>query len=347
MSSRNSSSFFARARRRLSLLAVATMAIGLVPAFAGTAHAATSVSYTIQTRAPVSLSGSAYKMTVMAFKSSFGAQLFVTFTKRATTGNHPTQTHQFSFNLSADSIQVDGTDLVPTSINTGTQMGKFGKVDMDLKNPGTMSSRQLKCTDGTVLGSVKSRPGTWTGNFTFNANDEPTSRPAAAAIGQIHKTTLPVRVTKVSTNGKSCTGGPPRVCSTGLDFSADQFSKPLAVDASRPLSGGTTNMTLRYFETDDPASIEHSISGTGLPNSSFQISGTQAVTINAGALAPFASGTIHFTKTGSGSNTIENCKTTFFQEEYDSGSVTAKFDSGGQKTMNGADFATLSKTVKV
>jgi hypothetical protein len=332
-----SHSFFTRARRRLSLVAVAVMATALIPAFAGTAHAANSTFFTINSRSPLSLSGNSYKLTISASKSSGGSFLNVALARTAPTGNHPTQRHAYSFSLSSGAIQIDGSDLLPTSINTGTQMGAFGKVDMDLKNPGSLSTRKIKCPNGTVVGSISTRNGTWSGNFTLNAHD--------SFFGTIHKTAIPVTVTKFFSNGKTCGGGGGGSCFTGFFFSASQTSKPLSLSANRPLgSTGRASITLSYGEFVSPASISHSISGS-VSLSAFHISSTAAVTIAAGSLAPFASGTIHFTKKSSSTNGTK-CKTTTSQEQYASGSVTAKFDSRGQKTMNGADFASLNKTFK-
>jgi len=332
-----SNSYFARARRRLSLVAVAVMAAALIPAFAGTAHAASSTFFTINSRSPLSLSGNSYKMSVSAFRFSGGSNLSISLVRTAPTGNHPTQRHAYSFSLSSGAIQIDGSDLMPTSINTGTQMGAFGKVDMDLKNPGSLSSRKNKCPNGTVLGSTTTRNGTWSGNFTLDAND--------SFFGTIHKTAIPVTVTKIFSNGKTCGGGGGSHCFTGFSFNASQSSKPISLFANRPLgSTGRASITLSYSELVSPALISHSISGS-VPRSAFHVSSAAAVTIAAGSLSPFATGTIHFTKTGS-STTGTKCKTTTFQEKYASGSATAKFDSRGHKTMNGADFATLSKTFR-
>ena len=85
-----------------------------------------------------------------------------------------------------------------------------------------------------------------------------------------------------------------------------------------------------------------------MPASNFAVTTGGDVTIRGGSLSPFASGTIKF----DGSNphnvgSTTHCKRTGFDEAYLSGSTTAHFDSNGDKTINGADFASLTKTKKV
>jgi hypothetical protein len=326
-----------RPRRSVSAAIVLLMAAALVPAFQRPARAASSTSFSIASRRPISVMGKPYKMAFTAFKSSAGASLNITFTRKASTGNRPVQVHSYSFDLSGGAVRIDGSDLLPTSIDTGTQMGKFGRVAMHLRNPGGLTTQQIKCSNGTVTGSIRSRTGVLSGNLTLFAND--------GYFHRIHKTDIGVTVTKLFSNGKSCPGGGGGGCATGFSFFAGQSSKPLTLLATRPLGGaGRAHLSLSYGRTDGPARISHTISAT-VSRAAFTVGGAGGVTIAGGSLSPFATGTIHFTKK-SGSSTGTTCRTTRFQERYASGSVTAKFDSGPHKTMDGADFATLTRTFR-
>jgi hypothetical protein len=283
--------------------------------------------------------GKPYKMAFTAFKSSAGASLNITFTRRASTGNHPVQVHSYSFDVSGGAVRIDGAALLPTSIDTGTQMGKFGKVAMHLRKPSALTTKQIKCSNGTVTGSIRTRTGVLSGNLTLFAND--------GYFHRIHKTDIGVTVTKLFSNGKSCPGGGGGGCPTGLSFFAGQTSKPLTLLATRPLGGaGRAHLSLSYGKTDGPARITHTISAT-VSLAAFTVGGAGGVTIAGGSLAPFATGTIHFAKQGTGTRGgTATCRKVTFKEKHSGGSVTAKFDSGPNKTMDGADFATLTRTFK-
>jgi hypothetical protein len=326
-------------RRPVAAAIVLLMAVALVPAFQGAAEAASSTFFSVSSRRPISVLGKPYTMAFTAFKSSTGASLNITFTRKATTGNRPSQTHSYSFDLSGNAVQIDGRDLLPTTINTGTQMGKFGKVAMHLGSPSALTTQQIKCSNGTVTGSISSRTGILSGNLTLFAND--------GYFHRIHKTDIAVSVTKFFSNGKSCPGGGGGGCATGFSFFASQSSKPLTLLATRPLGTvGRGNISLTYSRTDGPARISHTISST-VSLAAFTVGGSDGVTIAGGSLAPFATGTLHFAKQGNGTpGGTATCKKQTFSEKRTAGSVTAKFDSGGRKTMDGADFATLTRTFK-
>jgi hypothetical protein len=328
-----------RLRRSVAAAIVLLMAVALVPAFQGAAEAASSTFFSVSSRRPISVLGKPYKMAFTAFKSSSGASLNITFTRKASTGNRPVQVHSYSFDLSGSSVRIDGSDLLPTSIDTGTQMGKFGKVAMHVRSPTALRTQQIKCSNGMVTGSLRSRTGVLSGNLTLFAND--------GYFHRIHKTDIGVTVTKLFSNGKSCPGGGGGGCPTGLSFFAGQSSKPLTLLATRPLGGaGRAHISLSYSRTDGPARISHTISAT-VSLAAFTVGGAGGVTIAGGSLAPFATGTVHFAKQGTGTRGgTATCRKVTFKEKHSGGSVTAKFDSGAQKTMDGADFATLTRTFK-
>ena len=328
-----------RSRRRTAALAALFLAAVVGPLFdQRPARAASSTSFTIRSRHPIALSGRSYRMAVAVSKTSSGASLSVRLAKTAGTGNHPRQAHTYTFGLTGGAVRIDGSDLRPVSVDTGTQMGSFGRVRMHLEHSSDLTRRQIRCSNGTVIGSFASRTGVLSGSFTLHADD--------GFFRRIHKTGIGVSVEKLSTNGRTCAGAAVRAaaCDPGLRFRASQPSKPLNVFARRPLSGpGRASLTLGYTESDGPATITHTVTGI-VPLKAVHVSSTKAVTIAGGSLSPFARGTIHFAKVRTGATTGTGCRTTRFPERYASGSVTARFDSRGYRTMDGADFAKLTRT---
>ncbi|HEX9376249.1 MAG TPA: hypothetical protein VGB19_08435 [Actinomycetota bacterium] len=306
----------------------------LATSLTGTAFAATTTSFGMSTSA-VSVPNKPYTVSLSAYKSGSSGYLSISLSRTATTGNHPTQTHSYSFTLPGADLTFD-SDLNPVQINTHTDLGKFGSITMHLKNASALKTVATKCPNGTITGSFSTRTGTLSGSFSLNANDN--------YFHTINRSSFPVTVTKVVSNGKTCPPGP-TTCSQGYSFFASQSSKPLNVSASRPLSSGRAFISMSYSKSDAPASIGHSIF-VSAPLSAFTVSSGFAVAVSGNAAAPFGANVIHFVKTGAPSVSGTTCKTTTVQEVYSSGSITAKFDSGGQKTMNGADFASVSKTVK-
>jgi hypothetical protein len=338
-------------RRILSVRRRAVLTAALVPALmatmfgfgAGVAQAATTTFFSIQTSAVRAKSGLPYKMTMFVNETQGQPTdgLFLSFTRKvSTTTASLTQTHSYSFSIPETDVTIDPNDLVPTKIDTGTDLGKFGNITMTLRNASPLSTKKFRCPNGTLTDTISKRTGKLKGTFHFVANDN--------YFKTINKSALPATVTKDVNTGKSCGGGGGG-CSTGYGFSAfDSNPGGLSLFASKPLKDGHANIFMSRSVQDAPASIGHSIFGT-VPASSFAISSTSAVAIKGGALAPMAKNTIHFSKKSS-STTGTHCKTTTTQEKFASGNILAKFDSGGRKRMDSSsNFAfppSLSKTFK-
>jgi hypothetical protein len=338
-------------RRILSVPRRAALTVALVPALmatmfgfgAGVAHAAGSTSFTIFTKTVTERS--VYKMTMSVFKTggNSNASLGITFTRtRKTTTATLRQVHSYSFTIPASDVTIDGSDLLPTKIDTHSHLGKFGKVDMVLRNAGSLNKRTFRCPkphSDIIIGRSKTRKGTLKGTFHFVGNDN--------FFRTINEGALGATVTKFTSTGKTCPGGGGGGCPQGFSFFASDAAGDF-LSANKGLSSGKATISFGYSETNSPASIFHNISGT-VPRSAFGVSSTLNVTIKGGALSPFAADTIKFTKQ-SASTTGKTCKRTNAVEDYASGDFLAKFDSGGQRRMGGTGspvtFAQLTKTKK-
>lgn len=307
-------------------------------AFAGVANASTGramqpLEYTFAT-SPVAVPGTPYHMALTVVTSGDEWDMSVLFTRTAQTGNHPTQTHEWRFTLPGGDAHVD-SDLAPASIHTHTDLAQFGKIDLALQNPGALTSHKDKCGDGTVIGSTGHRTGTLAGTFDFDAGD--------GYFDMVHRTSFPVEITKVVRNGKQC-DSPPSECNAGKSFvGGDQ---EVSVFGTRPLKKGHSTIEFARTEFDSPAVILRHIT-VAAPLSAFTLNAAFELTVNGGAAAPFASGTVQFGATGDPDvNTDHHCKTTSRTMGFTQGSTTAKFDSGGDLTMS-SGTGTASKTRKV
>jgi hypothetical protein len=330
--------------RRVAVVLTLLLIASFLPFFQRAAHAA-SGSVSIESRTPVSIGSKPYDLTISASDPGFGTFINIVLTRVASSGNEPTQTHSYDFFLDSDTIQVAST-LLPSSVDTGTQLGSFGKVVMSLKNASSLHTEKSRCPDPNsdiVLSTTKTRNGNLVGNLTLNAHD--------TYFETVHLSSLPVTVTKVTPTGNFCPGGGGggTVCPTGYDLFANQPAAPISMTAAKSLKGtGDATITLTSSETvhfgDHVMNIFHEITGS-VPRSAFQI-GTAGVVVNAGSLAPFASGKISFTNGQAGAPTgSEHCKQQSTPETYDTGSVTADYDSRGHATLDkGLQNASLSKT---
>src|SRR5439155_26881794 len=98
---------------------------------AGVANAAASTSFIIQTKAVAAKSGIPYKMTMTVSKTAGQPSAFlgISFSRNKTTLTASLhQSHNYSFTIPASDVTVDARDLIPTKVNTGTDLHKFGTI---------------------------------------------------------------------------------------------------------------------------------------------------------------------------------------------------------------------------
>jgi hypothetical protein len=346
-------------RRRMSLavVVISAMVAGLLGFGTGVANAAASTSYYVSTRAVTAKAGKPYQVTMSVSKvsGSTSAYLSVNFNRNKSVTLVTTtvsQSHSYSFRIPASDVTIDARDLLPTTVNTHAHLGKFGSINMTLRNPTSLIRRTFRCPrphNDIVTGSLAQRSGNLRGTFHFVGNDN--------YFHTVNKSSLPATVQKFHSTGKSCPGGGGAPCFTGFSFFGYSAAQPLNVSAGKGLTSGLASISLSYNKSVPvsaptrvlpPASIYHSIYGKQL-RSAFSFGPTGNVAVNANGLGGFASGTIRFVGSNPQITGTTHCKTQSFQETYASGNVVAKFDSGGQKTLDGSNvtFASASKTYKV
>jgi hypothetical protein len=312
-------------RRFLSLAVLTGLAVPAVPALSGTAGAATTTSYFLQTTA-VAVGSTGYKMTM----SVSGSFLTISLSRTAATGKHPTQTHSYSFFSSGGPfLSCNGTTIACT-LDTGTSMvnpapgGRdYGGITQNFKptSKTTVTNRCPKPHQGTITGSTTRAPGNLTGPWTLNTYNSffgaLNGRLTNVGAGKIPDK-IPATVTKFVSNGKTCPlppPPPPGPCTQSLSLFANNndFSNGeiLSFSAFRLLPTGTTSEFFSWHEPtapSAPASITHQVSAFGGPGSALTANGTLTSGHASGAWAgPFLSGATTFTKTRATTSTSRAC----------------------------------------
>jgi hypothetical protein len=324
-------------RRRPAAFGLIVVLTGALVVGVGVLPAQASISAFSVSGTPFQLAGKPYTFRFSTSRlGTAGASATFTATRTATTGNKPTQSHQWSVSIDVGDASFS-SDLKTVSIVTGDDMHQFGEVDLTLHNPSPLHTTHLKCPNDTVYATTTMRTGTMTGTMDFDANDN--------YFHTVHKTSMPVTVSKTVYSDNGCPTPPP-TCVQGFSFQGNDMDAPLFVTATRALTGGKAVIDILSDTTVFPAFVTHEVSFTA-PLTAFKVSKTFLVTLNGGAGAPFASGIIKFSKSGSPTVTTEHhCKTTTQQGSRKQGTLTAKFDSDGPVTMNSGD-STVTKHAKV
>jgi hypothetical protein len=328
------------------MLMVVPIVAGLVGVVtAGPAQAVTSTSYNLTTgglTAP-------HLYRVSVFSTQSGVDVIL---KRTTTKG--TQSHTWGF-FDPGVLSCVST-LNTCTLNTKTNMdgsgsgGKdYGAIDMTFHPSKPAKTVSIKCSNGTVTGSVTTRVGHLTGGNSTNPGFDFMSN--TSFFGELKHTSFPVKVTKDVSNGKTCP--PPKpVCyqSLGGYGSYSPASGPsLNFSGYRPLPKGSATI---YFSVSEsyadttPAIVSDSINSKPVAASS--VSETTTLTklkINGTAVTPLLTGTATITRVGS---LTSSHPTTHCTDKYGSGNVTgnltAHFDVIGDFVAQGT--GSLYKDVK-
>ena len=245
-------------------------------------------------------------------------QLFVT----ATSGAGPTEQHEWRWmNLPGSDFSVDPTDLRPTVLDTGTDLGAYGHLQGTLTDASPVDEEVLRCpATGEVMSTTRQREGRLSGSFAFEPNL--TGLPA-----QVTRSAMPATVVKVTYTANTC---PSRLrCDPYRSFDAymtDPDGHVARVGATR---GPTwAHVHLSYTDETVPgAFIIHSIFGE-VPRDAVSIAPT-GVTIRARALAPSASGRLEFSLSDP-QTSGRKCLTTTYVGTHVRGKITAAFANGDE-----------------
>lgn len=108
------------------------------------------------------------------------------------------ESHSYLFSLTADAVSV-AQDLSTLTINTGTQLGQYGSVQLSLSNVGALAAANLPA--GCTSGTWQMRSGTLTGALTFVAD--------GTYFKTLTETSLPADLT-ANTSGVAATCGVPQ-----------------------------------------------------------------------------------------------------------------------------------------
>jgi hypothetical protein len=263
--------------------------------------------------------------------------LTILFTRKAKTGNHPVQSHEWFFQLPVTDVPV-ASNLSQATIHTHTDLGKFGAIDLALNNPSVLSTTTTRCPGGgAVTGSISRRTGTLEGDFEFHAFD--------GFFNTIHRVSFPVSVKKTVFNGTSCPAPPP-VCDQQKQVLATDATTSLEEFGARPIGGTTSSVIFELGSVDGPAQITHKITVTG-PAKSLVVTSSFTSTIHGNVAAPWGSGTVTYVANGSPTSTTSNhCKNIEQQLVYSTGTISVAFDSGGTQTLSSGN-GLATKTEKV
>jgi hypothetical protein len=303
-------------RRRLgigaivvSLVVPATLFVASPPASAAT------TSFFMSTRSPVAVGNTPYKMTMFVSKGSTGVFLSLTFTRKATTGGKPQQSHTYSFSLSGPSFTCT-TNLSNCLLDTGTQFAAgpaaapaggrdYGRIDMDYDPSAPGQTQTFRCRNGDVSSRVTTRQGAIDGPFTLRTFNSFFGTLTNIGAGKIPNS-IPVTVTKF-VNVKNCPPGPTPdpVCFQRVSLGASSFAEDFfSFSAQKVLpSGNPTTFSFFLFEsnaTTAPASISHQIADT-VPTTAFGVNTLatlNSATVNGDAANPFIIGDTTFTRVG-------------------------------------------------
>jgi hypothetical protein len=339
-----------QSRSRLIFITVGgllMMTTPLLPASAATSGAAaasaprsSSTQYTFSSK---SVSAGGYAWSFSGVKNGSGTTIDINATRRAATGNLPTQSYQWSFfSLPGNAFSTDSTDLVPSTIATSTGMGPFGHVSMKLTNPKALSTSTKKCkANGNVLQKIARRSGTWSGHFDFLPGE-------SGLPTEIKTTTLAGTVVKTTFTGKSCPI--PTTCFVGRGFGAnhnpvDPASPAWFVSASSSKAGTRIQLQTSTYDTTNNV-LAFQRMAASVPSSAVSITAS-AITVDGTALDPFASGSLQFAAGSPVVNTVGNCQTTSYTDTWSSGTIQAIFDTGTMPITQPVDSASSQILVKV
>jgi len=266
----------------------------------------------------------AYKMSLTLSKNGGGYSLGVVMTR----GNAASsQFHYWSFPLSAKAVKLTAKGA---TIKTGSELGRYGKVNM------TIATQSTRKGDIPCYGVVTSRRGTLAGTLNLKLD--------GAYFAAVSKRTLAASISGAlpapKPNCGPATGGPGGQQPTGTvtlsAFPQDFSAGGVSLSAQRAADGAVTHSAyiMESGATIAPASsIMHSISAkapaAGLVATDDLSSATLAFA------SPFLAGNLTFT------SSTPPMGTSAFGDV--AGALTLKFDAPGVQTIT-ANQASLSRS---
>jgi hypothetical protein len=336
--------------RALGLLLALVPAL-LITGLAGSASAAASTSYGLNVSTTVKGAPSPYQLSIYLSKGAGPGttSMSLYLTRTASTGNHPTQTHSFTFNGVSFGCQ---SDLSKCTLNTHSAMGKYGKIDMTFSPTRKASTSTYRCKDNSKSSTYTTRTGVMKGTLRFVTGTK-FFKTITNGGTQVHVPSRPSATASKSVFYKNCPAPPPGPTTCPQYLSLYGYHAASAgttgESGSRSLPKGKATLQIYWSPSAAstiPATVSHTISGY-VPASNFSASTTLSTgKINLASLAPMAGGEGKFTATKAATTYgTKHCKTKSRQGVLRGGK--ANLDGWGQKQLVQSDYATLSKEVKV
>lgn len=314
-----------RSRARWLVLPVAALAIAAATA---TASGGRQLGKALLVAGPVPVKAYQMQLTVAtAGKASAGKPLTLSimFVRRAGKAN---QMHFYTFPLAAKDF-VASADLSKATLDTGSDLGTFGRIKMTFGNAGKLTSLvPTGCTGGFAT-----RSGKLSGAYRLAAD--------RTYFRTIVKTSLPAKLSRSTSGVPTCTTSPPEQKPThGITLSGGNPQLAL-VTAAKP-TGGPVTQSVMASEQRAPASLVHLITATVADTAFTVAADLQTARVEGAAGAPFLGGSLAFramelpegvtvpTPPGATQQTVMGTL---------SGDYTAHFDSIGDRSPAAVDVA--------
>jgi hypothetical protein len=249
-------------------------------------------------------------------------QLEMIATKTLDDASHPLQDHRWRFDIPAGDLATDHRDLIPTRLDTGTDLGSYGAIDVSLDKGTKLASRSVTCPEtGAVLARVHSRTGTFSGSFDF--------KPGAGLPTHVAPTSFSGTISKTYQTDRTCTrGGGGGGCPVGkslLAFSSGGGRGYL--DAGKTLEHAFVSFSSGDYDMATGVTTLHAMLAV-VPATAVAISPNTAV-VHSKPFGPWASGTVSFTlKEAHVAKLSKTCTRTRYDATSENGTIVAHFATG-------------------
>jgi hypothetical protein len=236
-----------------------------------------------------------------------------------------TEEHIWDFDLTLNSLTVDPA-LGSGTLNTGKQLGTFGRAVLTFGNAAGPQTTNLGCT------KFKTRAGTLTGNLTFNTG--------IMDFGKLKKSSLPANATKANFD-TDCTPDIPCVYATTL---IGQHDDDAIFSAAKTPKG--VEYVFSFPEKVAPADIVHLRSGRA-PATAVKIAGNlKTASFDTGGLAA-VSGKVTFSATVPTVAQPNDCGNIKYRRgKMGSPGIDVHFDAGPVRALTAVGDAGLTQQLK-
>jgi hypothetical protein len=309
---------------RRSVLVIATLAVvgSALPSIAGaTPTRATARSGFNLSSKPFRSGGWRWSL-----DAAIGLDGVLTFSMRARrtlgSASHPIQTHDWRIDLPASDLKVDHADLMPARLDTGTDLGRFGAIDVSLQDGTTLESKSDTCAaTGDVLDRIHWRTGTFSGSFDL--------KPGKGLPTDVAATSFEATISKIYDTANACPVGGGGGCPVGSSIAAfqagdDRMGTLFAADEPTNASIGFDDVS---YTADRSILKTHSMIAV-VPPGAVVVRGDSAV-VHSKPFGVWASGSVRLTL---GQAHVVKVSPTCTRTHYDitaqTGGITVHFATG-------------------